>query len=66
MKKLTEDECWGRFQAFDECAGHMELDWSDDETENAQVPYMVKFLKGQADYWKWRAKEIEKNERLRR
>lgn len=35
-KALTSEQLFARFQAFDEAAEHLQLDWSDDPLEREQ------------------------------
>lgn len=35
-KRMTSEDWFARFQAFDEAAEHLQLDWSDDPLEREQ------------------------------
>jgi hypothetical protein len=32
-QKLTAEECFAKAQAYEECADHLDLDWSENELE---------------------------------
>ncbi len=46
---LTSEQCTARAEAFEECASHLEQDWTDNPVELEQGIILTKQLRDKAD-----------------
>ncbi len=54
-KKLTIAEMNARAEALEECAGHMEQNWTDDAREREAGDILASRLLSEAEAWRTRA-----------
>ncbi|WP_426237389.1 hypothetical protein [Pseudomonas sp. TWP3-2] len=62
-KKLTAKQMEGRYEALNEAAEHLLMDWTNVPSELAEGRVMSEWLKRQAEKWLARAKEARKASR---
>lgn len=58
--KLTTAQCTARAEALEECADHLELNWTDDPVEREQGKIVGDQLRAQAKNWRDKAADGRK------
>jgi hypothetical protein len=61
-KKLTAKQMEARYEALNEAAEHLLMDWTDQPTEHSEGQVMSDWLKMQARKWLERAMAARENE----
>jgi hypothetical protein len=56
-RPLTPAICTARAQAYESCAEHLGLDWTDDPLERAESAYVEKHLRREIERWERAAQE---------
>lgn len=51
-KKLKPDECFARAEAYEECAEHLTMDWTDDPVEREAGRLVEKALRIRVEKWR--------------
>ena len=51
-KKLTSHECFARAEAYNECADHLEMEWTDDPLEREEGVKLITAFMERAAYWR--------------
>lgn len=55
MAKLTREICEARAQALEECADHLDLEWTDDPVERQAGAWLGAKLRAEAERWSAKA-----------
>ena len=50
-RKLTAEECFAKAEAYEECAEHLAMDWTDDSMERRAGQQVEKILRIRAKKW---------------
>lgn len=48
----TADEYFAKAEAYDECAGHLDMSWTDDPLERTAGERLQKTLRARAAHWR--------------
>lgn len=51
-KKLTTQQCFARSEAYQECADHLEMEWTDDPIEREEGVKLIEAFCERAAYWR--------------
>ena len=51
-RKRTAEECFAKAEAYLSCAGHMELNWTDDQLERKAGDQLQKTFYARVEHWR--------------
>lgn len=61
-QRLTFERCTARAEALEECADHLEQNWTDDPIERQEGQHIERNLRATADWYRTKAAKLKRKE----